>query len=80
MLYNKLLEASHYFGNEAETQDKDPLLGTDAEVSGDVSEVSGDVSESGFFHADRLLWIGPWSNGLPPLGYCRICDLFSISI
>ena len=59
-------------GDEAETQAKDPLLGTDADVS-------GDVSKGGFFHADRLLWIGPWSNGLQPLGYCRMCGLFSIS-
>ena len=43
-------------------QDKDPLSGTDNEVSGDRDVVDG-----------------PWSNGLAPFGYCRMCDLFSIS-
>jgi hypothetical protein len=49
-------------GGVAEThQYKDPLSGTDNEVSGERDVVDG-----------------PWSNGLAPFGYYRMCDLFSI--
>ena len=72
----KLLESSYdHWRAVAETQAKDLLsLGT-----GEVSSL-GMWRNGGFFHADRLLWMVPGQNGLPPFGYCRMRDLLLHSI
>ena len=41
-----------------------------------TGEASGDGVEGSFFHGDCCGW--PWSNGLPPLGYCHMCALFLV--
>ena len=43
-------------------------------------KVSEDVIEGGYFYVGRLLWMALLSNGLPPFGYCQVCDLVSKSL
>lgn len=43
-------------------------------------KVNEDVIEGGSFYVDRLLWMILLSNGLPPFGYCHVCDLVPKSL
>ena len=72
MIYNNLLESSLYlWRSEAETYDKNSLF-----VRTDQGSV--DIVGSGSFHADCCN--GPSSYGFPLFSYCRVCDLFSMSL
>ena len=42
----------------------------------ETGEASGDGREGG--SSMQIVVDGPWSNGLPPLGYCHMCSLFLV--